>query len=186
MADKKQTLAQELTELLAGIGKSETISKYREKIRQGRLTRDEDPESHFCVYFAPYDPEAKQVFFGHHKKAGLWLFNGGHIDAGETVRETLEREIGEEWGLEASGFRIWEPALFTITEIDNPGKQACRRHHDIWFFIPVKKDEFRPASDKLAVEYHETGWKGIPEALAIAQDPSTREAIGFIEKELMD
>lgn len=52
-------------------------SKFLQKIDNGNLTKDEDSESHFCVYFVAYDPEVKQIFIGHHKKSGLWLFNGG-------------------------------------------------------------------------------------------------------------
>lgn len=37
----------------------------------------------------------------HHKKLGLWLPPGGHIDPGELPEEAALREIREETGLEA-------------------------------------------------------------------------------------
>ena len=52
---------------------AEVAQKYKERIGRGKFTKDEDPVSHFCAYFLPYDPTTKQVLFGHHKKAGKWL-----------------------------------------------------------------------------------------------------------------
>ena len=60
--------------------KNELALKFLERIQEGKITRDENPKSHVCVYFAAYDPRAKQVFIGHHKKSGFWLFNGRNID----------------------------------------------------------------------------------------------------------
>src|SRR6185369_9101284 len=101
MTESKITLALELEDLIKRkFSSDETALKYLERIKLGNLTKKENPQSHFCTYFAPYDPKAKQVFIGHHKKAGIWLFNGGHVDEGETLRDTLNREIDEEWGLD--------------------------------------------------------------------------------------
>lgn len=116
----------------------ETVGeRFLERAKEGLLTRDENPETHFCVYFAGYDPKAKKIFIGHHIKSGLWLFNGGHIDKGEVPMETLHREVGEEWGNSIRVDVEDKPALLTITEINNPTKQKCRLHYDIWYFVPL-------------------------------------------------
>lgn len=146
------------------------------------LTRDENPYTHFCVYFAAYDPESKQVFVGHHKKSRLWLFNGGHIDKGETLQKALEREIGEEWGLEMKAEDIGEPQLLTITEINNPTKQTCTKHYDIWYFVPVDKKSFIPDKNLLAKEFYTTNWMTPEEARAVITDLSTLEAINKFEE----
>ncbi|MFC1790200.1 NUDIX domain-containing protein [Patescibacteria group bacterium] len=92
LAKKIQTIVSDL--------KSQPVSnQFRKRATEGQLTRDENPQTHFCVYFAACDPKAKRVFLGNHKKSGLWLFNGGHIDEGETPNEALAREISEEWGI---------------------------------------------------------------------------------------
>lgn len=147
-----------------------------------KLTRDENPYTHFCVYFAAYDPEAKQVFVGHHKKSGLWLFNGGHIDEGETPQEALEREMGEEWGLEMKADDIGNPKLLTVTEIENPAKQTCMRHYDIWYFVPVVKDEFVPDEELLGIEFHNSDWLSLEKAREVATDPNTLAAINKFEE----
>jgi 8-oxo-dGTP pyrophosphatase MutT (NUDIX family) len=41
-----------------------------------------------------------KVLLIHHKKLGLWIPPGGHIDKDETPDETLERELKEELNLE--------------------------------------------------------------------------------------
>lgn len=160
--------------------------EYLRRLGEGNYTRDEDPKTHFCVYFAGFDPKTDEVFIGHHKKSGLWLFNGGHIDQGETPREALFREIGEEWGeIERLGLpedAVGKPELLTITEIDNPTKQTCTRHYDIWHFVWADRNSFRPDQEKLDKEFHETRWVTLDEARELITDHSTLEAISYLDK----
>lgn len=177
----KQT--EELEEILKNNFAGDVLAeKFLQRIEEGKITRDENPKSHICVYFAAYDPKAKQIFIGHHKKTGFWLFNGGHIDEGETMKESLSREIDEEWGLDANDFEINQPALLTITEIDNPTKQPCRIHYDLWNFIAVDKNTFHPVEENLLEEFHEAGWKTLTEARELIKEKNTLLAIDFVEK----
>ena len=147
---------------------------------EGLLTRDENPSSHFCVYFSGYDPRTKHIFIGHHKKSDLWLFNGGHIDRGETPIEALRREVSEEWGPHIALKDIPSPSLLSITDIDNPTKQPCRRHYEISYFIPLDEDTFEPDAHLLAKEFYQWGWKSLPEAKKIITDPNTITAMSLI------
>ncbi|QQG47323.1 MAG: NUDIX domain-containing protein [Candidatus Woesebacteria bacterium] len=161
---------------------SEIKQEYLRRLTEGLLTRDENPQTHYCVYFAGFSPEDREVFIGHHKKSGLWLFNGGHIDKGETPTEALRREIGEEWGNpNMPEDAVGKPELLTITKIDNP-KQTCKTHYDIWHFIWLDKNTFNPDPEKLAKEFHETRWITLDEAKKLITDPSTLEAIEYLEK----
>ncbi len=164
------------------ISTEEVAQRFLARANQGKLTRDENKETHFCVYFAANDPVAKEVFMGKHKKSGLWLFNGGHIDKGEAPEQALDREIGEEWGLDIPADRIGRPLLLTITYIDNPGKQPCRIHYDIWHFVHVKRDNFNPDQEKLAKEFYETKWLSSSAANSLVTDPGTLEALDKLEK----
>ncbi len=158
------------------------LKRYLKRVSEGELTRDENPVTHFCVYFAAFDPNNKEVFIGHHKKSGLWLFNGGHIDKGETADEALRREISEEWGIDINLDNI-SPSLLTITEIvSNPNGRPCKEHYDIWHLIPVGKDNFLPEKEKLDTEFYTTKWANISDARALVTDPCTIEALGFLEK----
>lgn len=160
-----------------GISTDEVAKKFLTRVREGKLTRDENPESHFCVYFAAYDPSAKLVFIGRHKKSGLWLFNGGHIDESETSDQALEREIGEEWGIQMLSNEIGNPSLLTITPINNPTKQLCRVHYDIWYFVRLNENDFKPDQEKLSKEFHEMKWVSPLEAKELVTDPNTLNAI---------
>lgn len=158
--------------------------KFMQRLRERKFTRDENPISHFCVYFAAYDPEAKLVFIGLHKKSGFWLFNGGHIDKGEDSKTAVYREICEEWGLKPTAVRVFHPELITITDIDNPAKQTCRVHYDIWYFIEMNKDEAHFDQDCLDTEFSEHGWYGLGDAYELVENHATIEALEYIDEHL--
>lgn len=151
------------------------------RVEEGKLTRDENLETHFCAYFAAYDPKKGKVFIGHHKKSNFWLFNGGHIDKGELPEESVEREIEEEWGSDIVLQKVPKPSLLTITEINHKNVK-CKTHYDVWYFIPLDGNSFNPDKDKLAKEFYETGWKTIEEARELVVDTNTLLAIDKISK----
>lgn len=157
---------------------------FLQRLSEGLLTRDENPQSHLCVYFAAVDPAKKEIFIGHHKKADLWLFNGGHIDLGETPSEAFFREISEEWGdldeIGLSNLSLPNPGLLTITHIDSEVR-PCRTHYDIWHFVNVDKDSFQPKPEKLAEEFYEAKWIPLAGAQSLVTDPATLEAIEYLQ-----
>lgn len=160
-----------------------TRQKFLRRIARGKISRDGNPTSHVCAYFAAYDPSSKRVFIGHHRKSGLWLFNGGHIDRGEPPIEAIRREMDEEWGFTIRLPRNTRPQLLTLTRITkNPTKRACRWHYDIWYFVPVRRTRFAPKAKLLAGEYFTTGWKTISEARRLSKDPNTGRALRHIQR----
>lgn len=155
----------------------ETFSAYEQRITEGALTRDENPRSHFCAYFLPYNSQDKKVFIVHHKKSGLWLSPGGHVDKGETLLEALNREIYEELGVENFFKEEQSPFLMTITPIDNR-VQPCKAHYDVWYLLPTDGSGFSVDP----TEFHDTKWLTIGEAREIVTDKSNLEALAIIEK----
>lgn len=157
---------------------AEVAKKHTERIAEGNLTMDEDPVSHFCAYFLPYNPATKQVLFGHHKKSGEWLSPGGHIDKGESLLETLNREIHEELGVEKF-FKVKpDPFLLTTTLIERDPRQ-CKKHFDVWHLMETDGSNFNVDM----AEYHEVRWISIPEAKKLATDAANRAALNFLEKQ---
>src|SRR3989344_9241408 len=121
---------------------NQVYNAFLERLEKEMLTRDEDSKTHFCAYFLPYNPENKKVFITHHKKSGLWLAPGGHIDKGETLWETLNREIHKELGVENFFKDPPLPFLCTITPIEH-GIKACKTHFDIWYIMETDGKNFQ-------------------------------------------
>jgi 8-oxo-dGTP pyrophosphatase MutT (NUDIX family) len=157
--------------------KKETYRRFLRRIDEGNLVRSENEKSHFCVYFLPYNPITRKIFIVHHKKAGLWLTTGGHIEKGESVVETLIREIKEELGLELVPEQIGNPFLLTITEINNP-PQVCRAHFDIWYLIPTDGENFNLDLE----EFYESKWVSLRQARKVVTEPNHLKAFVLLEK----
>lgn len=151
--------------------------RYVKRAKEGRLTRDENPQSHTCVYFLPYNSKTKQVFMIHHKKSGLWLSPGGHVDKGEDLLQALNREIEEELGIVTFFKKVVTPFLLTITPIENM-VQPCKEHFDIWFLMKTDGSDFNVDPK----EFHSAKWSTIPEAKVIVTDPANLNALDLVEK----
>jgi len=154
-----------------------TRTDFLKRLQEGAFTRDENPQSHFCAYFLPYNPEKKKVFIVHHKKSGLWLSPGGHIDKGEGLLETLNREIDEELGAKDFFKELPSPFLLTITPIENR-VQPCKTHLDIWYLVNTDGTNFNVDPK----EFHDTRWLTIDEADKIVTDRPNRKALEVIKK----
>lgn len=174
-------LNKQLQEIIDSTNSSREIKKaFTARLQEGKLTREENQYSHFTVYFAAFDPKAKKVFIGHHKKSGLWLFNGGHIEKGELPGDAVIREIDEEWGIPVP--QIQKPDLLTLTKIEHPDTQICEWHYDIWYFFALDKKTFHPDTNLLAIEFYQIGWKSLHQARALARDLSTLTALDLLAR----
>ena len=160
-------------------GTPEVKERYTKRLESGKLTRIEDDVSHFCAYFFPYDTTTKRVFIVAHKKSGLWLSPGGHIEPGEALFATLTREIQEELGIVNPLPKDSKPLLLSVTDIKHDTR-ACKVHFDMWYFLPTDGSDFHIDSD----EFHETRWVLIDEARNLLEDENNLEALEFIERNL--
>jgi len=155
--------------------------RFVKRLKEGDFTKDENSNSHFCAYFAAYDPKKRKVFIGHHKKSGLWLFNGGHIDKGESLNKSIGREMKEEWGSNFIFSKLPKPSLLSITEI-NEEKVSCKTHYDLWYFIPLDSETFVPNGDDMEKEFFEAGWKTMMESRKLVKQTNTLLALKVVEK----
>ena len=119
-----------------------------------RRVKPRTPDPHLVSDFLLVDQQHDTVLLVDHRKAGLWLPTGGHVEAGEHPAATVRREAQEELGIEAkfSPVTRWQRALFvTVTETAPP----AGRHTDVslWYVLtrpmsqPLTPDtgEFRSA-----------------------------------------
>ncbi len=170
-------LIDQIQEVVSLFPDSPIAGKFLVRANENLLTRDENPVSHFCVYFLPYNSKTKQVFIVAHKKSGLWLSPGGHIDRGELLVEALEREIKEELGVDYHAPVSFNPFLITVTPIENP-IQPCKMHYDVWYAIPTDGSDFNVDPR----EFHETQWLTIAEARKLVTDSPNLTALTKIEE----
>ena len=100
------------------------------------------PSPHPVAYFLVRDEMDGAVLLVDHRKAGMWLPTGGHVEPGEHPAETVRREVVEELGIPAvfapqTGER---PAFLTVAE--TVGAPADR-HTDVslWFVLSGRRDQ---------------------------------------------
>ena len=99
------------------------------------------PSPHLVSYFLVIDPDQGNVLLVDHRKAGLWLPTGGHVEPGEHPAATVRREAREELGIEAvfSPVAGENPVFVSVTEIAGP----TGRHTDVslWFVLSGRVSE---------------------------------------------
>ncbi|MEI7057051.1 NUDIX hydrolase [Nocardioides sp. CCNWLW239] len=113
-----------------------------------RSSAPTEPAKHLVSYFLLVDPVSGHILLGDHRKSGLWLPSGGHVEPGENPADTVRRECVEELGVEAQFHPGLGPRpLFltvTTTRLDRPDP-----HTDVslWFVLahdrhdPLRADE---------------------------------------------
>jgi 8-oxo-dGTP diphosphatase len=119
------------------------------------------PSKHLVSYFLLVDADDGAFLLGDHRKSGLWLPSGGHVEPGEDPVETVRRECVEELGVEANfDKRTGEQPLFiTVTETrSSPPDQ----HTDVslWFVLAHSRDETLRPDPR---EYRSVRWWTIDE-----------------------
>lgn len=97
-----------------------------------RTAKPATPDPHLVAYFLLIDSSANQVLLVDHKKAGLWLPAGGHVEPNEHPRETVRREILEELGIEAD-FVMADPLFLTVTR--TVGQTAGHTDISLWYIL---------------------------------------------------
>ncbi|MEL6640371.1 MAG: NUDIX hydrolase [Pseudomonadota bacterium] len=115
-----------------------------------RLEKPATPPKHLVSYFLLVDGD--HILLVDHIKAGLWLPSGGHVEPGEHPKETVEREIVEELGIEAR-FASPDPQFITATTTvgSTPG------HVDVSLWYVVSGDRSKPL-DYDRSEFKQVRW----------------------------
>lgn len=178
MSDNLRDEAKQL--ILQGDFKEDVVEDFMQLLESDRaLTRDEGAQQHLSTFFLPYNPLTKEVFQVHHKKSNLWLSPGGHIDKGENILTTLNREAAEELGADNAFSSL--PSLFYIStvEIDREKQPECKKHYDLWFLFETDGKEFKIDTR----EFYSAGWFSIPEAKALHTYTDNLSVLTILEHE---
>ena len=97
-----------------------------------RIHKPAIPDTHLVSYFLLIDPTTNKLLLVDHKKSGLWLPAGGHIEPEEHPKETVKREVVEELGIEAD-FLHDDPIFLTVTE--TVGQTAGHTDVSLWYIL---------------------------------------------------
>lgn len=112
--------------------------------------------------------DGDRVVLHRHKRLGVWLQPGGHIDADERPEDAVLREVAEETGLEAAH----PPSGPQLVHVDVHEGGRGHLHLDLRYRLDAHATRFAPATG----ESSELGWFGVDEALALC-DRSAGAAI---------
>lgn len=144
--ERDQLLRVRLTSLLEGVRpwdeqERAQLAEAVEWIAGGaplyRVRKPDVPEVHLVSYFVVLDEKCGELLLVAHRKAGLWLPSGGHVEPREDPWDTVVRECGEELCIEAvpSGVAGSEPFFLTITQTRGQG-----RHTDVSLWYVLQAD----------------------------------------------
>jgi 8-oxo-dGTP pyrophosphatase MutT (NUDIX family) len=146
----------------------EARSRHRILVALGRLPRPFDQEAD------PTHVTGSSVILGRrgvllhrHKRLGLWLQPGGHLEPGETPWDAARRESNEETGLQLEWPAVGPSGAPPLAHLDVHDGGRGHTHLDLRYLLAVRG---REDPDPPAGESQDVRWFGWPEAVAIA-DP---------------
>lgn len=117
-----------------------------------RIAPPATPPQHLVSYFVVVDPRTRHLLLVDHKKAGLWLPSGGHVEPNEHPDATVRREAREELNLDAH-FLFPLPIFLTITQ--TVGTTAGHTDVSLWYIL---LGEQRHVPDYNRDEFHQIAW----------------------------
>ncbi len=116
----------------------------------------------------------KGVLLHRHKRLGMWLQPGGHIEPAESPWEAARREATEETGLELD----WPSPQYppSLVHVDVHPAANGHTHLDLRYLLAPAGDE---TPDPPAGESQDVRWFGWEDAIAVA-DPGLRGLLGHL------
>ncbi|WP_184539480.1 NUDIX hydrolase [Micromonospora polyrhachis] len=102
-----------------------------------RIRKPDVPAKHLVSYFVLVDARRGELLLVAHRKAGLWLPPGGHVEPAEHPWETVRRECREELRVDAvpSPLTGTRPFFVTVTTTRGIGQ-----HVDVSFWYVLQAD----------------------------------------------
>jgi 8-oxo-dGTP pyrophosphatase MutT (NUDIX family) len=122
-----------------------------------RTAPPDTPPRHLVVYFIPVDAANRCLLLGDHRKSGLWLPPGGHVEDGEDPRQAVIRETREELGIQAE-FKDDKPFFLTVTPTNDASSHL---DVDLWFVLRVARHKAQLSPDPR--EFKDVRWFDLDE-----------------------
>jgi 8-oxo-dGTP diphosphatase len=139
-----------------------------------RIAKPDKPKIHLVSYFVVIDPLTNELLLTDHKKSGLWLPPGGHVEIDEHPADTVKREIQEELGIEAQ-FLLKDPLFVTV--IDTVGNVARHTDVSLWYVLRGDKNGFIKFDLE---EFHKVQWFRSNDVPYSHSDPHMRRFVAKV------
>jgi 8-oxo-dGTP pyrophosphatase MutT (NUDIX family) len=117
---------------------ADAIARVRDLVARGGELFDPSATDHHLTASA-FVFSSRGVLLHRHRRLGIWVQPGGHVDAGESVLEACVREVREETGLEAA--HLDPPRLFHVDV--HPGPRG-HTHYDLRYVLVAPPEDPRP------------------------------------------
>ncbi len=140
-----------------------------------RLVAPATPAIHLVSYCLILTQARDQILLVDHKKSGLWLPSGGHVEPDEHPKNTARREAKEELGIEAQ-FASDEPLFLTVAK--TVGSGICHQDVSLWYVLyedPKHTFEYDPK------EFHKVRWFSLDAVPFDFSDPHLRRCLQKIK-----
>lgn len=109
---------------------------------------------HLTAQAYVFNPTLRAIGLMHHKKLGLWVGFGGHVEQGDTdLMATALREAREESGLKNLTLHSPVPIDLDIHGFPAKGDQPDHLHYDARFLFTTDETEFAPNNESTAIEW---------------------------------
>ncbi|WP_031012930.1 NUDIX domain-containing protein [Streptomyces sp. NRRL F-5727] len=104
-----------------------------------RVRAPDVPPMHLVCYFVVHDGARGQLLLTAHRKAGLWLPAGGHVEPDEDPWDTVVRECREELSLRATASSLTgeRPLFLTVTRTR---EQDPHTDVALWYVLDADAD----------------------------------------------
>ena len=133
----------------------------------------EELDSHHLTASA-FVVSRRGVLLHRHRRLGIWVQPGGHVDAGETPEVAALRETLEETGLRAR--HLESPCLFHVDV--HPGPRG-HTHYDLRYLVLAPPDDPSPPQGESPDVY----WFDFP-AAKVRGEPSLGPALAKLSAEV--
>ncbi|MER6136163.1 NUDIX domain-containing protein [Streptomyces sp. NPDC001815] len=127
-----------------------------------RTRKPDVPAVHLVSYFVVLDENREELLLVAHRKAGLWLPSGGHVEPAEDPWDTVVRECREELHIEAVPSRVAGAVPFFLTVTRTRGQG---RHTDVSLWYVLHADVGSVTSFDEG-EFETVKWLSLPQVLA--------------------
>ncbi|HLV19559.1 MAG TPA: NUDIX domain-containing protein [Polyangiaceae bacterium] len=137
------------------------------------LSRHQFEPGHFTASAFVLSPDARSLLLIHHKKLGLWLQPGGHLEpADPDAPSAARREVAEEVGLDDLDLLVDGLFDIDIHQIPAYGAEPAHEHFDLRFLFKARSLAHRAGSDVLGAR-----WVRLQDVARIQSDESVLRAV---------